>query len=740
MKRRPRGFRDLPLTGKLTSLLVAVFALLIAVFFIVLYPLQQRQLDDLLAFNRSVLQNLERVYRSRLIYDLLGESGADESLQLSLTELMATDDAILYAKIVDPEGGLFATTEPAAVEEALREARAHGELRPVSSSEGRGTSDTVGCPILLRRRGEALRLQDVRGDTWLVESERGLSNTLADELAKRDAQVGFQRSRVAGKPALVMTNRLVAGDDIAYGTLQLAYSLERVERSRSRTRLFFVALAATLFVSLLVLLNLMISRIVIGPLRSVFRGMRAAGAGDLDQELEVRSRDEIGEMSSIFNQMVRKLRVSKQEIEQYSRDLEGMVSERTGELRSSQEQATLLKNYLAALIENVGAGVVSVDAGGRITTFNERAAEILEVDASAMEGRAFAEAFDTGVLAEFREAAREAAEVARAEAAKVASETGSPAVREAPAHESDGLAEGSPEEAPAGHDVEIRFARGRRTLALRVTRLESRAGEDLGQVIVFDDITRLVYSKKLTAWKEAVEKVIHEIKNPLTPIRLSTQQLRAAFEDRSPRFDQMFERGTRTILSSVESLQQLVADFSHFYRLHPAKLAPNDLNEIVEEVRLAYAEGLPEGVSVECELGIGMPPVLADPIHLKRVLANLVQNGVDAMEGRTGRVLLRTEWRPERGHVVIRVEDEGRGMDPDEADKVFEPYFTTKIKGTGLGLIITKQIVEEHRGEIRIRSRRGKGTRVEIRLPARSSSTQGASGGAAPPSGPSPTT
>lgn len=676
-------FRNLSLNLKITVTLVLVFALIVAVFLGILYPFQRNQLDDLVRFNESMLANLEKVYRNRLIYDVIGEEAADESLVVTLQELMAVDPGILFARVADPEGGLYATTDPQEVRTVAENARAAGILeRDESASRDRAGAKR---PVMLRRRSQPTRIFGYEGAAFVVRGDRAHDRTLADEIAGLGPDGELTRATIGTTPALVLTRALEV-EQRSYGSLQLAYSIEVVERNKRRTGMILLGLIGSLFILLLLLLNVLISRIVIGPLRTVFRGMRAAGAGDLDQELPIRSRDEVGEMSSIFNQMVRKLRQSKSENEQYSRNLERMVSDRTRELRRSEEDLTHLKNYLSAVLDNVGAGVLSIDREGRVATFNERAEEILDLEGEAVEGRSVEEALSGVALAPLREAIVEA------------------------------LAD--TEEPTAAGEVVVKASKGKRSLSVRVTRFGGdETDRDVGSVVVFDDVTQLIYSKKLTAWKEAVEKVIHEIKNPLTPIQLNTQQLRAAFADRSERFDQMFDRGTKTILSSVENLQQLVSDFSAFYRLHPVSLTSHDVNGMLDEVLPMYSEGLREGLRIDCELGVGMPPIDADPGHLKRVFANLIQNGLDSMEGKKGVLTVRTEYRAERKLVAVSVEDQGRGMEPDEMEKIFEPYFTTKIKGTGLGLIISKQIVEDHRGEIRLRSKPGRGTRVDLTFP-----------------------
>jgi len=674
-------FRNLSLNGKVTMTLVGAFALVVGIFLLILYPFQRNQLEHLHALNRSLVANLVRSYHNRLLYDLYGRM--DDSLILDLQELLSQDRGILFVRVLDPEGGVYASSEEDEVRTLFEQARDAGRLEAEPRTVN--VSGIPMRPILLARRGAPVRIHGIGGGSFVDRGGSMLDELLTRAIADSGEGARFERREIGGTPAFVYEGNLEASDRV-YGQVQMAYSLAGVERIRRQTQLIFYGLIGSFFIILLPLLNLLISRIVILPLQSVYRAMRDAGRGDLEQKLRVRSSDEIGKISSIFNQMVAKLRQSKEEIERYNRDLEGMVSDRTEKLRHSQESLTHLKNYLATLIESVGTGVLSVDREGRVTTFNEKAGELLAIDAVEAEGRPVGEVLAKGDL-------RRLAEVIEA------------ARRSGPR--------------PRSVEIEVRLPSGKKTFSVNVSALSGEAGENVGRVVVFDDVTQLIYTRTLTAWKEAVEKVIHEIKNPLTPIRLSTQQLRAAFADRSPGFDAMFERGTKNILASVESLQKLVSDFSHFYSLRPAKPEPLALSALADEVLSMYSQGLPPGIRIERTLAEGLPPLLGDPDHLKRVVANLVRNGIEAMEGKSGVLRVRTELRPDSDEVALVVSDEGRGIGADEMEKIFEPYFTTKIKGTGLGLIISKQIVEEHGGRILIRSDVGCGTTVEVLFPLR---------------------
>jgi two-component system nitrogen regulation sensor histidine kinase NtrY len=234
-------------------------------------------------------------------------------------------------------------------------------------------------------------------------------------------------------------------------------------------------------------------------------------------------------------------------------------------------------------------------------------------------------------------------------------------------------------------------------------------------VVVLDDLTQLLATQRLEAWKEAVERVIHEIKNPLTPVALAAQTLRSAYEQDRARFDALFPSAVDMILQSVQSLKSLITEFTRFSRLPHVTPRPCRVNVLVEESLAPYHQAALDGITIHRDLADGLPEVEADPEQMRRVLLNVINNGLESMEGKGGRLTVSTRG-PVGGHeVIIAVEDQGTGI--EDVDRVFEPYYTTKVKGTGLGLLISRQIVEEHGGTLRVRSQVGTGTRVEVRLP-----------------------
>jgi two-component system, NtrC family, nitrogen regulation sensor histidine kinase NtrY len=238
-------------------------------------------------------------------------------------------------------------------------------------------------------------------------------------------------------------------------------------------------------------------------------------------------------------------------------------------------------------------------------------------------------------------------------------------------------------------------------------------GRAMGTVVVCEDLTQILATQRLEAWKEAVERVIHELKNPLTPVGLAAETLKSAHARDPLRFEEMFPSAIDMVLSSVRDLKELIAEFSRFSRLPEVHLEACRPNDLVQGAFAGYAHGMAGRPSVALDLGDALPGIQADPDQLKRVLLNVANNAFEAMEGRPGEIRVATRLRD--GEVEIAVIDRGPGV--EDVDRIFEPYYTTKVKGTGLGLAIARQIVEEHHGRIAVESQMGVGTTVRILLP-----------------------
>jgi two-component system nitrogen regulation sensor histidine kinase NtrY len=661
VSRLGRTIRDLSLRVKVTLTLVAVFTVSVAALLLSLVPVLGEQRQRLVDQDRRLLTTLRRNYERDFIYDLLQQNR--ESLAVHVADL-ALQDGVVWARVEAREIDLGATGNAAAILRLLGDdARPYlgqpGVVLVVGGDGGAELLGTGGRPLLTDRRVEPR------------EVEPGPSGVTSDD---------FRETTWGGEPVLALATTLsAAGDD--YGRLHLLYSLAPLERSERLTRQLFYGGVTLSFALLVLLLNLLLSRIVLAPVRRFQDAMSRAATGDLQTRLPVLSRDEVGSMAESFNRMVGELETSRGEIEGYSRNLEAMVEARTAQLRESQATLLALKNHLATVIADVGTGVFSLDAEGRIEAFNDRAGVILGVPPEEAHGKTLEEALGgaaTARLVDVVAPVRDGKELRR-EAQVVA-----------------------------------RLPRGRRTLSVVASVLLGEGRRPIGTVVVCEDLTQILASQRLEAWKEAVERVIHEIKNPLTPVGLAADTLKTAWAKDRARFEELFPSAIDMIQGAVRDLKALIGEFSRFSRVPKMQPERQDINDVVVEALSPYAQGPPPGVEVQLHLAPDLPEVEADADQVKRVLFNVINNALEAMGEEGGRLCLRTVL--ESPEVVIVVEDDGPGV--EDVERIFEPHYTTKVKGTGLGLAIARQIVEEHGGRILAESIAGRGTRVRIHLPA----------------------
>jgi PAS domain S-box-containing protein len=667
-KRLFSPLRDLNLHGKVLLMLAAVFALIALVFLAVLLPFQREQHARSLDQDRRLLSVLRDKHQRDLIHDLV--SANHESLKIDLANL-ALESGILWVRL---ESG---PVHPGAAPLLLEATGDHAIMRQLLENPEAQDGDS---------RAQGILLLDADGAADLIESSgqvlrahlRIIPQRLPPCRSAASASELFQEVVWQESTALCSGAPLVAANE-NYGYVSILYSQAERLHAERRTRTIFYGVLGAAFILLAFLLNILLSRIVLGPVDRVMVAMRQSSKGELKVRLPVHSHDEIGAMAQSFNRMVEELDISKQAIEQHSQSLERKVAERTAELRASEETLIQLKNHLATVIANVAAGVVSLDDSSRITTFNGKAAEILGIRAEMALGRTLDDALaseETRALLEFLRPTRDA-----------------------------------PPRSRQGQ-FKIKRPEGTQTLAIVATPLVGDGGRPMGTVVVFDDLTQILAHQRLEAWKEAVERVIHEIKNPLTPIGLSAKTLQTAHDHDRERFDAIFPSAVEMILTSVQDLKTLIAEFTQFSRLPEIRLERLDLNALVREVVAPFA--VPPGVAIRSVAKSDSLEIEADRTQLRRVLLNVLNNAIESMEGRSGDIFVSTEGPTDTGHAALTIRDQGCGV--EDVDRIFEPYYTTKVKGTGLGLAIARQIIAEHGGEIRARSKPGTGTTISIRL------------------------
>lgn len=414
-----------------------------------------------------------------------------------------------------------------------------------------------------------------------------------------------------------------------------------------------------------------VARGITVPIQRLAEATETVAQGNLNVRLDVKATDEIGTLVESFNRMTADLKGSKSKLE------EANVS-----LRQSNVELDRRRAYTQAVVDTIAAGVLSIDKQGVITTFNPSAERILGVLGNQMRGRTVHEAFkELGV------------------------ELFQSAYDRMLAERRDSLSQEGP------LDVQGKFL----TIGLNCSRMRDEAGKDLGFVFVFEDLTELIKAQKTAAWQEVAQRIAHEIKNPLTPIQLSAQRLRKKFFEKSPDFDGIFDESTEVIVNEVNSLKKMVDEFSKFARMPAPRMTKESLHDIIRDVVTLY-RGAHRDVEWTVELDDTLPPMNLDREQIKRVFVNLLDNAVQAMNHK-GRLWITTRYEAKRHRVVVSVADEGSGINPEDQDKLFVPYFSRKRTGTGLGLAIVHRIITDHDGQIRAANNQPKGAVFTIELP-----------------------
>jgi two-component system nitrogen regulation sensor histidine kinase NtrY len=415
--------------------------------------------------------------------------------------------------------------------------------------------------------------------------------------------------------------------------------------------------------------GLYLARGITVPIQRLAEGTREVAAGNLDYRVQAEADDEVGILVDSFNKMTEDLASSKAQLERAYTDLQAKHAELTERRR-----------YTETVLEAVATGVVSADQAGTITTVNRAAAEMLGLEPAAVVGRPYAEAFgadEYGDLVVFMQ-------------------------------RMDRLREGSLE-----RELQVPRAGRRLTLLASLTALNGPDDEYLGIVLVFDDLTELLSAQRLAAWREVAQRIAHEIKNPLTPIQLSAQRLHRRLGARVGDEAGVLEECTGTIIGEVEGLRRLVDEFSRFARMPSLAPTPTDLGRLLDGVVALYGETHP-AVDLSTEVPPDLPVLEADGEQLKRAFLNLLDNAVEAGATQVG---ISARWDQRAARIQVVVADNGTGIPHEVRGRVFQPYFSTKATGMGLGLPIVHQIMTDHGGQIRVEDCPPKGSRFVIELP-----------------------
>jgi two-component system, NtrC family, nitrogen regulation sensor histidine kinase NtrY len=459
---------------------------------------------------------------------------------------------------------------------------------------------------------------------------------------------------------------------------QRYYDLARERRVVRRTYMGLLLLLTMLVLFVTTWLALFLSKIVTRPLAALAEATQEISRGRLDYRVDVSAADEIGDLVRSFNRMAEDLEASRRQIEASSRDL----SAANAELDQRRRQ-------MDSILESIPTGVLSLDAGRRVTHVNQALLRMFQPDGhdgakQILRGASLAEVFPAEVLEDFEPLLRRADRMGMTTS-----------------------------------QMEMQLPRNSLNVAVTVATLRHQ-GERSGYVVVFEDLSDLLKAQKQAAWREVARRVAHEIKNPLTPIALSAERIQRHLDRATPTDPAsltVVRSCAETIASAVETVRRLVDEFSTLARFPVAHPQPTDINEIIENA-LSMFNGRLDGIQLHKSLAADLPRVMADSDAIKRAVANLVDNAAEALQDSMVREIeISTALVGSREAVEITVADTGHGVTRELKEKLFLPYFSTKKRGTGLGLAIVSRVVEDHRGSIRVEENHPVGTRFIVELP-----------------------
>lgn len=406
------------------------------------------------------------------------------------------------------------------------------------------------------------------------------------------------------------------------------------------------------------------------PIKELAEGTRRVAEGDLSFQIGSVGDDEIGSLVDSFNKMTRDLRFSRDQLELTS-----------NKLREQNLEIEEKRRYMEIVLKNVSTGVVTLDAGGFITTINTSAEKMLNISAKQVIGKNHIRLLQGRYL-------------------KMAEKI----IQGFKGVHNDSI------ELPLRATIEGRP----RSFMLHISSLKDDSGRHIGIVVVFDDLTELEKAQRTAAWREVARRIAHEVKNPLTPITLSAQRLKRKYSRiiQEPVFDEC----TQMIIDHVDIIRNLVNEFSSFARFPSANPKPGEILPIIEETIALYRDGHAD-IQFEIRKLGNIPVINLDRQQIKRTMINLVDNAIAAIHSE-GEITISLSHDAACKLVRIQVADTGEGISDEDKTRLFEPDFSTKVTGMGLGLAIVNTIVMDHHGTIRVEDNHPRGAKFIFELPA----------------------
>ena len=435
-----------------------------------------------------------------------------------------------------------------------------------------------------------------------------------------------------------------------------------------------ISYIVTLFIVTLLIIfssmwfGLFLAKGITVPIQDLAEATHEVAHGNLDYHIDILVEDEIGVLADSFNQMTADLKTSNLELKQANINLEQR------------------RKYMETVLRNVSAGVISIDMDNVISTINSAAEAMLDIKGGEISGNKYEDVLK-------------------------------------PEHME--MVKGFREELNTNDggfvERQIQLTVRDKVIAILVSATILRDDDNnyMGVVAVFEDLTQLQKTERIAAWREAAKRIAHEIKNPLTPVKLSAERLQRKYGDKiEGETGSVFHECTKTIINQVEILKNLVDEFSRFARLPVTNLSPDDLNAVIKD-SVIFFQDAHKDIAFDFRKDAGIPMLNIDAEQIKRVMTNILNNAVAAVSvvDYEGKVEISTHYDKESNNVRVDISDNGPGITPEDKLKLFEPYFSTKKAGTGLGLVIVSSIMSDHNGSVNVRDNIYGGTIVSIELP-----------------------
>ncbi len=586
----------------------------------------------------------------------------NEALQIAQERLDAEASAMLPVA-ESAARSVPAGAAPPEVAEALRSVRS------------REKPDTA---LLLVRRGR------------VVARDGALDNAAESEILSR---LKGREEKGNGGTALVGHGYAAAWSPAPDGGVAVAVKvLPRADSDRIRTimetyaeyhqvRLLDDPIRAN-YIGMLILITLLIvfaaswmgiylARRITVPVQMLAEGTEKVATGDLDVSLDYQSDDEFGTLVASFNRMTGDLKAMKRNLE-----------EANASLTTTYEELRRRTQFIETILHNISTGVIVIDRHARISMINKVAERLLGIRTDNALGRLYRDVVQAEHYEAIRGIYREAGEATRGQVER---------------------------------QVELNIGGKRVAMRVSLTSLRDDKGEFMGLVAAFDDLSQAMRLQRVLAWREVARRIAHDIRNPLTPIQLSTERIRRKYAV-AHADDPVFEGCTQAILSEVATLKRLVEEFTRFARMPAPMLVEGDLGEEVRQVVETYRSAH-RGIRWDFQAA-ALPSAWFDPSQIRRAVTNLLENSASALEGK-GRVEVTCSFDADRGMARIAVADDGPGVSSGDRDRLFEPYFSRREGGTGLGLAIVSAIANDHGGSVRMQDNEPRGSIFILEFPVR---------------------